>query len=106
MGCVLAACVLSASVALFYSTHLNPWMSAMFTGLTLGLPGVLAFEYGGGWNYILPLFSLMRVFLKASYEHPGMSAGGAIPAALIETMIFWMAASWIFARIDVAVAVD
>ena len=31
---------------------------------------------------------------------------GAIPAALIETVIFWMAASWIFARIDVAVAVD
>ena len=30
----------------------------------------------------------------------------AIPAALIETIIFWMAASWIFARIDVAVAVD
>src|SRR6267154_2106730 len=89
MGCVVAACVLSASVALFYSTHLNPWMSAMFTGLTLGLPGVLAFEFGGLWNYILPLFSLMRVFLKASYEHPGMSAGGAIPAALIETGVFW-----------------
>jgi hypothetical protein len=106
MGCVVAACVLSASVALFYSTHLNPWMSAMFTGLTLGLPGVLAYEFGGGWNYILPLFSLMRVFLKASYEHPGMSAGGAIPAALIETVMFWLAASWIFARIDVAVAVD
>jgi hypothetical protein len=49
---------------------------------------------------------LMRVFLKASYEHPGMSAGWAIPAALVETVMLWIAASWVFARIDVAVAVD
>jgi ABC-type transport system involved in multi-copper enzyme maturation permease subunit len=106
MGCVVAACVLSAAVALFFSTHLNPWMSAMFTGLTLGVPGVLAFQFGGVWQYILPLYSLMRVFLKASYEHPGMSAGWAIQAALLETVILWLAASWVFARIDVAVAVD
>jgi hypothetical protein len=106
MICVMAACVLSASVALFFSTHLNPWMSAMFTGLTLGVPGVLAYQFGGFWQYILPLYSLMRVFLKASYEHPGMSAGWAIPAALVETVILWLAAGWVFARIDVAVAVD
>ena len=106
MVCVVAACVLSASVALFYSTHLNPWMSAMFTGLTLGVPGVLAFQFGGTWQYILPLYSLMRVFLKASYEHPGMSAGWAVPAALMQTVILWLAAGAVFARIDVAVAVD
>lgn len=107
MACVVAACVLSASVALFFSTHLNPWMSAMFTGLTLGVPGVLAFQFPDApFKYILPLYSLMRVFLKASYEHPGMSAGWAIQAALIETVLLWLAASWVFGRIDVAVAVD
>src|SRR5713226_1548165 len=41
MLCVLAACMLASSVALFYSTHLNPWMSALLTGLTLGVPGVV-----------------------------------------------------------------
>ncbi len=106
MMCVVAACLLSASVALFFSTHLNPWMSAMFTGLALGLPGVLAYQFGGVWENILPLYSLMRVFLKASYEHPGASAGWAIPAALAQTVFLWLAASWVFARIDVAVAVD
>ena len=106
MLCMITACVLAASVALFYSTHLNPWMSAMFTGLTLGVPGVLAYQFGGMWEYILPLYSLMRVFLKASYEHPGMSAGWVIPAAMLETLVLWLAASWVFARIDVAVAVD
>jgi hypothetical protein len=35
-----------------------------------------------------------------------MSAGWAIPVALLETVILWAAASWVFARIDVAVAVD
>jgi hypothetical protein len=97
---------MSASVALFFSTHLNPWMSALFTGLTLGLPGALAFRFGGFWEYILPLYTLGRVFLNASYEHPGMSAGWAIPVALLETVVLWAAASWVFARIDVAVAVD
>jgi hypothetical protein len=106
MACVVAACVLSASVALFFSAYLNPWMSALFTGLALGVPGVLAFQFGGWWVYILPLYSLMRVFLKASFEHPGMSAGWAIPAALVETIALWLAASWVFARMDVAVAVD
>jgi len=106
MLCVLSACILSAAVALFFSTHLNPWMSAMFTGLTLGIPGVLAFQFGGSWQYILPLYSLMRVFLKASYEHPGMSAGWAIQAAWIEAALLWWAAGWVFVRIDVAVAVD
>jgi hypothetical protein len=106
MLCVVSACVLSASVALFYSTHLNPWMSAMFTGLTLGVPGVLTFQFGGSWEYVLPLYGLMRVFLQASYEHPEMSAGWAIPAALLQALALWLASSWVFARIDVAVAVD
>ena len=106
MSCLVAACVLSASVALFFSTHLNPWMSAMFTGLALGVPGVLAFKLGGAFLYILPLYSLGRVFLEASYEHPGLTAGRAIPAALVQTVLLWWAASWVFERIDVAVAVD
>jgi hypothetical protein len=106
MFCVVAACVLSAAVALFYSTHLNPWMSALFTGLTLGVPGVLAYSFGGIWEYVLPLYGLMRVFLKASYENPGMLAGWEIVAAVVESVGLWLAAGWVFSRIDVAVAVD
>ena len=106
MLCTVTACVLSASVALFYSTHLNPWMSAMFTALTLSIPGVLASQLGGVWLYILPLYRLGKVFTNASFEHPGMSAGWAVQAAMAETVIFWLAAVWVFQRVDVAVAVD
>jgi hypothetical protein len=106
MECVVAACVMSAAVALFFSTHLNPWMSALFTGLTLGVPGALAFRFGGFWEYVLPLYSLGRVFLNATYEHPAMPARWVIPTALLEAVVLWLAASWVFARIDVAVAVD
>jgi len=106
MLCVLAACMLASSVALFYSTHLNPWMSALLTGLTLGVPGVVAFELGGTWGYILPVYSLMRVFLKASFEESGTHASWAILVAMGETVFLWLAASWIFGQIDVAVAVD
>lgn len=106
MICVLVACVLAASVALFYSTYLNPWMAALLTGLTLAVPGVVAFQFGDRWGYILPVYNLMRVFLKASFEHPRMAGGWAILVALVETIALWLAASWVFARIDVAVAVD
>jgi hypothetical protein len=98
--------MLASSVALFYSTHLNPWMSALLTGLTLGVPGVVAFELGGAWGYILPFYSLMRMFLKASFEDSQMVGGWAILVALGETVFLWLAASWVFGQIDVAVAVD
>lgn len=106
MVCVLAACMLASSVALFYSTHLNPWLSALLTGLTLAVPGVIAFQFGASFGYILPVYSLMRVFIKASFEGPRIAAGGLILMALAETIGLWLAAAWVFGRIDVAVAVD
>ena len=106
MLCVLAACMLASSVALFYSTHLNPWMSALLTGLTLSVPGVIAMKFGGAWGYVLPVYSLMRVFLKASFEDSRMLGGWAIAVAMGETVFLWLAASWVFGKIDVAVAVD
>lgn len=106
MLCVLAACMLASAVALFYSTHLNPWMSALLTGLTLGVPGVVALEFGGPWEYILPVYSLMRVFVKASFDGPRSTGSWAILVALGETVFLWLAASWVFSQIDVAVAVD
>ena len=106
MVCVLAACMLASAVALFYSTHLNPWMAALMTGLTLGVPWVIAFEFGGGWRYILPVGSLMQVFLKASLDDQRIEWDWAILVALVETICLWLAASWVFSQIDVAVAVD
>jgi hypothetical protein len=35
-----------------------------------------------------------------------MPAKWVIPTALLEAVILWLAASWVFDRIDVAVAVD
>jgi len=106
MVCVLAACLLASSVALFYSTHLNPWLSALFTGLTLGVPGAIAFQFGGWSGYILPVYSLMRVFIKASFEGPPATALSYVVVAVAEAVGLWLAASWVFGKIDVAVAVD
>ena len=106
MLCVLAACMLASAVALFYSTHLNPWVSALLTGLTLSVPGALAMQFGDRWGYILPVYNLMKVFMKASFDGSRPTASWAILVALAETLFLWLAASWVFGQIDVAVAVD
>jgi hypothetical protein len=106
MLCVLVACLLAAAVALFYSTHLNPWMSALLTGLTLSVPGVVAQELGGKWGYVLPVYSLMRTVLRASFQGAPAMTAWPLMIALIELVMFWLAASWVFERVDVAVAVD
>lgn len=106
MLCVLVACLLAAAVALFYSTHLNPWMSALLTGLTLGIPGAVAHEMGGEWGYILPVYNLMRIVLRASFQSDASITFLPIVIALIEIVILWLAAWWVFERVDVAVAVD
>jgi hypothetical protein len=105
MLCLQAACILAAAVALFYSTHLNPWMSALMTGLSLGVPGVLAYQFGGAWGYFLPVYTLMRIFLKASF-HGAETVWMPILIALAESVLLWLAAGWVFGRVDVAVAVD
>lgn len=106
MLCLFSACVLAAAVALFYSTHLNPWMSALLTGLTLGLPGAAAYQMGGAWGYILPVASLMRILVKASFAQDQIISWWPIVIAWIESAILWAAASWVFARVDVAVSVE
>lgn len=106
MVCLLAACLLAASVALFYSTHLNPWMSALLTGLTLGVPGALDLRFGQWWGYFLPVFSLMRVFFKANFYQAGPWLVVPILVAVAETILLWLAASWVFSRVDVAVSVE
>lgn len=106
MTCLLAACLLAAAVALFYSTHLNPWMSALLTGLTLGVPGAIAYQLGGHWGYMLPVYTLMRVVLGASFQAQADLLCWPLAIALAETVALWLAASWVFERVDVAVAVD
>ena len=106
MTCLLVACLLAAAVALFYSTHLNPWMSALLTGLTLGVPGAIAYQLGGHWGYMLPVYTLMRAVLGASFQPQTSLLWWPLAIALAETVALWLAASWVFERVDVAVAVD
>ena len=106
MSCLLVACLLAAAVALFYSTHLNPWMSALLTGLTLSVPGAIAYELGGQWGYMLPVYSLVRIVMRASFQGDASLLWWPIAIALGELVLLWLAASWVFERVDVAVAVD
>jgi len=41
-----------------------------------------------------------------SFQHPGSAAWWAMGLAVAETLLFWIIATKIFSRVDIAVAVE
>jgi ABC-type transport system involved in multi-copper enzyme maturation permease subunit len=102
----LIACLLAAAVAVLFSTFMPPLFATLTTGAVLGLPAIIMVEFGGKWGYIVPVYPLIDLFLKASFETRWRVDWGVLTLAVGETLLFWLMASWIFARRDIAVAVD
>jgi ABC-type transport system involved in multi-copper enzyme maturation permease subunit len=103
--CLAVASMLSATVAVLFSTVLNPLFATMATFIALVVPGVLALRFGSSWNFV-PAFSLINVLMSASFDAPLSIPWSSIFVAAGEAVAFWIAAWWIFSRRDIAVAVD
>jgi ABC-type transport system involved in multi-copper enzyme maturation permease subunit len=104
-GLVLAAALLAASVAMFWSTFAHPLGALLGAGALMGAPLAAAQRLGEGWMQTLPVY-----WLSASAVASGQS-GWEIPWAVlalatVEAVAFWMAGSWIFSRRDVTVAIE
>ncbi len=106
MLCIGAACTLAGTVALMFSTFLNPFLGASATALVLGLPMVAAYSGRTEWAYIMPVYSLMSMVMKASFKSPGGVFWLPVVLAVAETVVFWAFAAQIFSRVDIAVSVD
>src|SRR5216684_1587792 len=103
--CLLAS-VLAASLAILFSTFLNPLFASLATALVLGMPAVAALQFGGRLGHFVPVYPLLDLFLKATFETPWRADWIPILLVLAETTACSLLASWIFARRDIAVAVD
>jgi hypothetical protein len=107
MACVTAACMLAGTVALMFSTFLNPFLSVSATAIVLlGLPVLVGQVFSSQWVNVMPVYSLTMIVMKSSFKSPGTAVWLPIVLAVAETLLFWLIAARIFAWVDIAVAVD
>jgi hypothetical protein len=99
---LLVASILAGTVALFFSTFLNPLFTLLCTGLALGSTAV----FGHRLPALLPAYTLMQnvvsLTFRGAIEVPWTTAFWAV----LESAALWIAASLIFARKDIAVPVE
>lgn len=106
MICLLAACTLSGTVALMFSTFLNPFFAAGATAAVLAFPALASHTMGSAWAYVVPVYPLALGILSTSYSSPGNVIWFPIVLAAVETVLFWLIATRIFCYVDIAVAVE
>jgi ABC-type transport system involved in multi-copper enzyme maturation permease subunit len=106
MACLVAASMLAGTVALMFSTFLNPFFAAGATAIVLGMPVVLGHTLSPHWVKVIPAYELTITVMQASFHPPASFSWGLIALAVGETFVFWMFSAWIFSRVDLAVAVE
>jgi ABC-type transport system involved in multi-copper enzyme maturation permease subunit len=102
---LIVASMLAGTIALMFSTFLNPFFAAGATAMVLGLPAVAA-HVGARWEYVIPVYSLSAAVLKSSFKPAGDALWFPLGLAVMETIVFWVLAARIFSRMDIAVAVE
>jgi len=106
LGIIALTSVLVSAVALFFSTFLTPVFATAATAATVAVPAALEQTLGHGWGNLLPVYSLMTRASDAALAHRPISDWRAVAIAMIETVLFWVLASWIFAGRDITAPVE
>jgi len=103
---LMAACLLTAAIGLFFATFLDPLPATAATALLIAVPGLPAALLGGFWMHTIPVYSLSSSVMRFSFDSGWMPSWAILAWAVVEALGFWIAASWIFERRDIAVAVE
>jgi ABC-type transport system involved in multi-copper enzyme maturation permease subunit len=106
MVCLLAACALAGTVALMFSTFLNPFFAAGATAIVLGFPALAGHLLGPRWGLVIPVWELGATVINSSFDSPGTASWLVVALAGAETVAFWLLSARIFAYVDIAVAVE
>lgn len=102
---LLAASLLTACLALFFSIFLHPLLATGATAVILGAPLLLEALWKSNWAAVIPVYAILQGFFNLSGSSTGL-AGWLILLALGETALLWLASAWLFSWRDVAVAVE
>jgi ABC-type transport system involved in multi-copper enzyme maturation permease subunit len=106
MLCLIAACTLAGTIALMFSTFLNPFFAAGATAVMLVVPAAASYLIAPYWANVIPVWRLGAMILNASFDGPKVDAWFPIGLAVCETVAFWLISARIFAYVDIAVAVE
>lgn len=106
MLCVMLACLLAATVSVLFSTFLNPLFATLGAAILLGVPALAGRLFDSRWADVIPAYALLNLLLQASFRVDLIFPWALAALAVGETLLFWVFASWIFERRDIAVAVD
>ncbi len=105
VGVLIASFLLAATAALFFSTFLHPLMATAAAAIALAATGAVGRVLGGAWASILPAYTLaesMVSFSVQGWRAPWPACGWAV----VESLGFWLLATIVFARRDIAVAIE
>ena len=97
--------VLVSAVGLFFSTFLTPLFATAATALAVALPAALEQALGRGWGNLLPVYSLVAQVTGTELARHAAD-WRPVAIAVVETMLLWTLASWIFAGRDITAAVE
>jgi len=107
MLCLVSACALAGTVALMFSTFLNPFFAAGATALVMGIAPALGYVSGiPQMADLIPVYALLATVLKSSFGSDDAISWFPIVLAVFETVMFWLLSAAIFSYVDIAVSVD
>jgi ABC-type transport system involved in multi-copper enzyme maturation permease subunit len=92
-----------AATALFFSTFLHPMFATVSAGIFLGMPALFSRVDVHLGRAISPVY---YVLLHITTTKSAPAPYQLLIWCVIHTVIFWAAASWMFAQRDIAVTVD
>ncbi|MGE0406154.1 MAG: hypothetical protein AB7O65_07640 [Candidatus Korobacteraceae bacterium] len=105
LATLLVAAMLVASIAMFFSTFLNPLVALAATGVTAALPLAVSLAFPRAVYGIVPVYPLIAFVLNSSL-HESSPVLGALALAAAQVILFWIAGAWMFARRDIAAAIE
>ena len=97
--------IFAATVAMTFSTLMPALLAVACSGLVLAIEGALAHVFGGMWTSVLPPGTLIDAAVTVGSPEWSMPWAACVSAA-VHAVIFWIIAKTIFARRDIAVAVE
>jgi hypothetical protein len=103
---LVTASTLAATVSLFFSTLMHPMFAAASTGLFFGLSMAAPVVLGGWAGYIFPAAKLATHIAGFSFNSTWAPDWEPSVCAVIESLMFWQASSWVFASRDITVAIE
>ncbi len=106
MLALFTACLLTASLTLLLSTFLPPLFAAIGSAMLAGVPALLTMQGSASARYVIPVYGLLKPMMGADFNTAWPGNMGMVLLGLAESAILLSMATWIFARRDLAVAVE